>query len=225
KTRKLLAYYHKDIKQAKFFTKIAPGVPHGIPSSQWERILRGEPLDLHILLSSIHNVVIPQEKQIAFGDTKLATSIDEPKRRVRSAYEWSSAWHLATRATSFLFPHRQDELREYGTYIEGWFTAKHPSLHPKVLLFDNSIRNLVAGGESCRLTDFHKFLQLQNAILVPGGPEYQLSSSQSKPSRGKSFEICNRFNTTTGCPNSDSDCRYKHICKSCRKPGHSQSSC
>ncbi|KAF9558436.1 hypothetical protein CPC08DRAFT_639018, partial [Agrocybe pediades] len=125
------------------------------------------------------------------------------------------------------FPHREDKLRSYGSYIEGWFTSKHPSLHSKVLLFDVSVRNLVAGGEACLLTDLNRFNQLQNTILVPGGPE--LYSDHNLPSNAhpqhRPPDICNRFNTVTGCPNSDHDCRYKYLCKACKKPGHNQLHC
>ena len=35
----------------------------------------------------------------------------------------------------------------------------------------------------------------------------------------------NRFNSSNGCPSTQSDCRYHHICKLCKKPGHGKEQC
>jgi hypothetical protein len=46
-TRRLLRAYNLDISKAKFFVKVAPKSPPGIPSSQWEHILKGDAVDLN----------------------------------------------------------------------------------------------------------------------------------------------------------------------------------
>ena len=56
KTINLLKLFNRDIKQAKFYISIAPEAPGNIPSGQWERILKGEPVDLDQILSSIHRI-------------------------------------------------------------------------------------------------------------------------------------------------------------------------
>jgi len=43
--------------------------------------------------------------------------------------EWTSAWNTTVKATKFAFLHWEHELREYGEYIEGHFSAKIPSSH------------------------------------------------------------------------------------------------
>jgi len=98
--------------------------------------------------------------------------VTDAKRCVSTAAEWSAAWHLATRATSFVFPHRAEELHAYGDYIEGEFVAKVTASHPKIILFDIAVRNMVQGGQSILLTNEQKFLRLYSAIIMPDGVEY-----------------------------------------------------
>src|SRR5437879_2064922 len=98
--------------------------------------------------------------------------VSDAKRRVGTAAGWSAAWHFATRAIGFVFPHRAEELRSYGDYIEGEFAAKVTHSHPKIILFDIAVRNIVQGGQSILLTDQHQFLRLYSAIVMPDGVEH-----------------------------------------------------
>ena len=69
--------------------------------------------------------------------------------------EWTSTWNATVKATKFAFPHRENELREYGEYIEGHFSAKVPSSHRRIILYDIAIRNEVGGGQNTLLTNTH----------------------------------------------------------------------
>ena len=143
-----LRTFNRDIQGCKFWIKLANGAPPGIPSSQWERIFRGEPVELDHFLSSLHRTSINEEGETRIGNAKISLGVSDAKRRVSTASEWSAAWNFAARAISFVFPHRFEELRAYGDYIEGEFAAKLSSSHPKVILFDVAVRNLVQGGQS-----------------------------------------------------------------------------
>jgi hypothetical protein len=228
-TCRLLRAYNHDIPKAKFFIKIAPKSPSGIPSSQWERILKGDAVDLNQIFASLHHVIPDEERTGRLGDTEISFGVSEAKKRINSASEWSSAWRRASKAISFAFPHRKEELLEYGDYIESEFAAKLVSSHHKLLLYDVALRNEVAGGQHILLTDNHKFTRLYSVIVLPDGVE--TSSKQgngrkpSSPQQGGSKpEICNKFNIGT-CKNSDADCKYRHICKGCNKSGHSKKDC
>ena len=227
-TCRLLRAYNRDISKAKFFVKIAPNSPPGIPSSQWERVLKGDAIDLNQIFASLHHVIPDEERTGRLGDTEISFGVSEAKKRVSSASEWSSAWRRASKAISFAFPHRREELLEYGDYIESEFAAKLVSSHHKLLLYDIALRNEVAGGQHVLLTDRHQFTRLYSAIVMPDGVE-----SGTKPSNGKKPgsqqsggkpEICNKFNAGT-CKNSDADCKYRHLCKKCGKSGHGAKDC
>ena len=108
--RRLVGYserraYNRDISKAKFFVKIVPNSPSGIPSSQWERILKGEAIDLNQVFASLHHVIPDEERTGRLGDTEITFGVTEPKKRISTAAEWSSSWRRASKAISFAFPH------------------------------------------------------------------------------------------------------------------------
>jgi len=230
-TCKRLQIYNDDIPGAKFLVKLNRRAPPGIPSAQWERIFRGEAVDLDHFLSSLHRTTINEEGETRIGNAKISLGVTDAKRRVSTAAEWSSAWHLASRATAFAFPHRSDELREYEDFMAGEFAAKVVSSHPRIILFDIAIRNIVQGGQTYLLTDRALHLRFSSAILMPDGvvPNTSVASANRRSSQpratGSKSDVCNRFNTANGCPSSDADCKYRHICKKCRKPGHGRDQC
>ena len=228
-TCRLLRAYNRDISKAKFFVKIAPKSPTGIPSSQWERILKGEAVDLNQIFASLHHVVPDEERTGRLGDTEISFGVAEPRKRITTAAEWSAAWRRASKAIGFAFPHRRDELFEYGDYIESEFAAKVSSSHHKLLLYDIALRNEVAAGQHSLLTDHNRFSRLYSAIVMPDGIEgHSDKSSGKKPSKSNQgadkSDFCNKFNAGT-CKNSDSECKYRHLCKNCRKPGHGKKDC
>jgi len=229
-TCKSLRIFNKDIPGCKFWVKLAEGAPAGIPSSQWERIFRGEPIELDHFLSSLHRTSINEEGETRIGNAKISLGISDAKRRISTASEWSAAWHFAARAIAFVFPHRSEELRAYGDYIEGEFAAKLTSSHPKVILFDIAVRNLVQGGQSVLLTDQQHFFRLYSAIIMPDGIESNSGRGSNRRSNltrasGSKPDICNRFNSSGGCRSSDFDCKYRHVCKTCKKTGHGREQC
>jgi hypothetical protein len=126
----------RDIKVAKLNIKLAPNAPRGIPMSEWEHILKGEAVDLDRVLSSLHRVTIDQERKARLGETEISIANTEAKRKIETSSEWLTAWGSASRATAFVFKHRERELLEYGDHINRLFAAKRVSSHGQVLLFD-----------------------------------------------------------------------------------------
>ena len=221
--------YNLDISKAKFFIKIAPNSPAGIPSSQWEHILKGESVDLNAIFSSLHHVVSDEERTDRLGETEISFGVAEAKKRVSTAAKWSTAWKRALKAIVFAFPHRWEELSDYGDYVESEFAAKLPSSHHKLILYDIALRNEVAAGQHTLLTDHGKFSRLYSAIVLPDGVEGNADKSSgkdtSKPKKGDGKpEVCNKFNAGT-CQKLDGSCKYRHICKKCGKSGHGKKEC
>jgi len=221
KTIKSLRLFNQDIKSCKFLVSIASGSPDNIPSSQWERIFKGESVDLDQIISSLHRITVNEERKARVGETDIVFGPVEATRKVSTASDWSTAWRRASRAISFVFPHRSSELDDYADYIESEFAAKLATGHHRIILFDIAVRNLVRGGQQIVLTDTHKFGALYSAIVLPDGVQYANGGRRSLQPRGK-VEICNRFNGK-GC--TSTSCRYRHACKNCGSTTHGQAAC
>ena len=148
-TCRTLRQFSEDPAGVKALLRVANNfqVPEGIPSSQWDRLLRGESVDLNQILSSMHFIQLDEEKKGHMGSAEVVFAITEAKRQVKTGSEWSTAFRRASKATTFLFPHRREELLEYAEYIEGLFAPKQVGAHSKVILYDQSVRNQVGGGQ------------------------------------------------------------------------------
>ena len=232
--RKPVGYYEFTIAISPKPSSLSKSPPDCLPeslpqsSSQWERILKGDSVDLNQIFSALHLVVIDEERTGCLGSAEISFGVPEPKKRISTAAEWSSAWRKASKAIAFAFPHRREELLEYGDYIEPEFAAKIISSHPKLLLYDIALRNKVAAGQNILLTDHHRLSRLYSAIVMPDGVESFSDRSNSrklfKPTKGEKPELCNKFNAGT-CKKSDAECKYRHLCKNCRKSGHGSKTC
>ena len=229
-TCKTLLQFSEDLSGVKSLLRVANHLPEGIPSSQWDRLLRGESVDLNQILSSMHFVQLNEERKGRLGSAEIVLATAESKRQIKTGAEWSAAFRRMSKGVTFLFPHRREELLDYADYIEGLFSAKHANAHSKVILFDQSVRNQVGGGQNILLTDYHRFHSLSEAILHADGIEYKGRGS-SKGSGGSDKadsskkDICRRFNSQGGCRFTEGDCYYKHACKGCGKGDHGKSSC
>jgi hypothetical protein len=219
RTIELLRVYNKDIKKCKFYVSIAPGAPDNIPASQWERIFKGEAVDLDQIISSLHRTTVAEERKARLGTAELSLGPTEATRKISTSTDWSAAWRRAARATAFVFPHRKQELEDYAEYIENEFAAKSIGAHRRIILYDIAVRSLVRGGQQLQLTDSYRFVSLYSAIVLPDGVEY---ASANKPQARKKAEVCNRFNDK-GC--TAPSCRYEHKCKGCGSTEHGKSAC
>ena len=126
-TCRLFRAFNRDVAKAKFLVKIAPNSPSGIPSSQWEWILKGEAVDLNQFFALLHHVVPDEERTGHLGDTEITFGVAEPKKKISTAAEWSSSWRRASKAISFAFPHRHEKLLKYGDYITNFSYTTLPS--------------------------------------------------------------------------------------------------
>ena len=234
-TCKTIKQFSEDLSGVKSLLRIAYNLPEGIPSTQWDRIIRGESVDLNQLLSSMHYIQLDEERKGRLGNAEVVFAVAESKRQIKTGGEWSAAFRRLIKGITFLFPHRRDELYEYADYVEGLFAAKQTNAHSKVILFDQAVRNRVGGGQNLLLTDYPKFQNLTEAILHADGVEYggygsskgkstKGGGSSSKSSGGKK-DTCKRFNSQNGCKFTEEECYYKHICQGCGKGGHGKANC
>jgi len=232
-TCKTLRQFGEDLSGVKSLLQVAYNLPEGIPSTQWDWILRGESVDLNQVLSSMHYVQLNEERKGHLGDAEVVFAITEAKQQIKSGTEWSAVFWRLIKAITFLFPHRGKELHEYADYIEGLFAAKQTNAHSKVILYDQSVCNWVGGGKNILLTDYQWFQNLSEAILHADGIEYgaagtfqkgKSKGSGSKSGGGKK-DIYKHFNSQIGCKFHKEECYYWHACQGCGKGDHGKANC
>ncbi|KAJ7912251.1 hypothetical protein B0H13DRAFT_1506482, partial [Mycena leptocephala] len=150
-------------------------------------------------------------------------------KKIQTHGDWIMAWNVASRAISFVFPHRARELREYGEYINRLFGAVASSEAQRVIRFDEAVRTFVGARNNLQLTDFGSFEHLKITCLASYGAHVKQNrdpkASESKKQVEKTDEICNKFNSARGCGFCTGRCRYQHSCLKCGKSGHGAPEC
>ncbi|KAF8892968.1 hypothetical protein BD779DRAFT_1669984 [Infundibulicybe gibba] len=173
----------------------------------------------------------PKENLGRVGELEFSIGRPEILKKVQTSGDWISTWFDVVQATSFVFPHRQSELMEYGQRISASFAAKHASSHGQIIAYDAKLRRRIGNGRTHLLPGRDDVEELRSAIMDYDGVENPIGRSGTiarKSSSGESTsssEICRRFNSTTGCPNSNAACKYRHACLSCKRFGHGKGKC
>ena len=231
KTRSTIDIIQRDPTTVKRWIRCASSAPAGFPSTEWDALIKGESVNLDTVFSSLHHVHCVDESVGRVGSTEIQFGRPKPAAKVETSGQWTSAFNLVVKATAFIFPHRYDELRQYGDYMEELFSAKSISVHPKLFKYDEAVRYKVGQGQNILLTDRDQFTRYYEAIVAPDGVGSERSNDESKTGKGKGgksgekSDICHRFNGTNGCSSTADKCKYKHICKKCKQRGHGKMDC
>ena len=231
KTKDILDIFQRDLAAVKRWIRCASSAPAGFPSTEWDALIKGETVDIDTVFSSLHHVHSIDEGIGRVGSTEIQFGRPKPAAKIETSGQWTSAFNLVVKATAFLFPHRYDELRQYGDYMEELFSAKSVTVHPKLFKYDEAIRYKVGQGQNILLTDKGEFIRYYEAIVASDGVGAEGASGGSRSSSGKGGkskdkpDICHRFNGANGCSATAEKCKYKHICKKCKQHGHGKMDC
>ena len=231
KTRDILDIFQRDLATVKRWIRCASSAPAGFPSTEWDALVKGETIDIDTVFSSLHHIHSIDEGVGRVGSTEIQFGRPKPAAKVETSGQWTSAFNLIVKATAFLFPHRYDELRQYGDYMEELFSAKSTAVHPKLFKYDEAIRYKVGQGQNILLTDRGEFTRYYEAIVASDGVGIEGTSGGSPGVPGKGgkskekLDICHRFNGANGCSSTAEKCKYKHICKKCKRRGHGKMDC
>ncbi|KAF8222554.1 hypothetical protein L208DRAFT_1322124 [Tricholoma matsutake] len=141
--RETLAIFQKDLNFTEREIHRAASAPQGFPESEWKRIFKGEALSLDMIFSNLHHIAPPKENVGRVGGTEISLGKAYPARKVQMSSDWNVAWHTATKAVVFAFPHRSDELQQWGDYMASEFLAKQLSAHHKLIAFNKAVRAMV----------------------------------------------------------------------------------
>jgi hypothetical protein len=226
KTRQSLASFSRDVKSA-LASVLNSASFVAFPESEWLALLKGLPVNLDKVAAASHSVSIGSHATHKLADgVEIRLGLAEPTKRIQSIEEWLYSWSEAIKAIVWVFPHRRAEAEAYQQYIISHFKSTAPRYHSRILQLDRRVRSLVASRRDLTLASFHAFSEAERSFLSPFGADFvdegQSSSSATKPRRND--EPCRRFNAGT-CPSTATQCRYAHVCLSCKKTGHIASAC
>jgi hypothetical protein len=136
-TRDLLKLYMEDFKVVKASGAISPKRPE-FPELEWDNVIRGRSVDLNKVLSAMFIVGSDSKRTEHLGPIELRFRQTVPIKKVATLGEWEMAWGRTSRAITFTFPHRKEELSLYGEHISGLFEAINIQYHGRIILYDQS---------------------------------------------------------------------------------------
>jgi hypothetical protein len=86
----------------------------------------------------------------------------------------------------YAFPHRFDELANYGEYITSLFTATNPMFYSQVIAFNKAVRRWVGSVRDLKLSEHDRLADLKIAHLDSIGVSIQIGSSLNDGNRSHS---------------------------------------
>lgn len=214
----LLKLYAQDLKLTKSSILTSPRAPQ-FPHSEWASILTGAMVNLDHVLSGMHAVSNDNREVELIGGIQLKYGAAEAAKKVKNSGDWSQAFRVYTKAVTFVFPHRKEELEDYAEQVASLFAVVTEANHPIVINYDKAVRTRVGDVRNLLLTDRSEFEDLRLYWLHPLGQGFRDTSAGITPNRStkpsfRTDEDCLRFNDGK-CPNKASGCKYRHRCSGC----------
>ena len=215
----LLKLFAQDPKLAKASILTSPRAPQ-FPHSEWSDILAGTMVNLNHVLSGMHAISNNNQEVELIGGIQLKYGAAKAAKKVCNAGDWSQAFCIYSKAVSFIFPHRKEELEDYAEQVATLFAVVTMVNHTIIINYDKAVCTHV--GDVCNLflTNRSKFEDLRLYWLHPLGQGFRdtsmgITHNHSMKSLFKSDDDCIRFNNGK-CPNKASSCKYRHHCSGCR---------
>jgi hypothetical protein len=228
-TQAILENFSRDPKFAKTSLLNSSRLPQ-FPDSEWTNLISGKAVDLDHVLAGQYSVAHDERRTERIGDLEFIVGSAKPARVVDSHGKWVIAWDQSVDATTYVFPHRSSELRDYGRYISQLFACFPDSLHSRVIQYDRAVRIRVAQRRDLLLTDYNRFSDLHVLWIQNAGTGGKSGESEKRGRAGvpggssKHREACRRWNEGR-CPNTVANCNFAHVCAKCRSNAHTSAEC
>jgi hypothetical protein len=155
-TRKMVQNHTLDIKLAKLKVLGAKRVPE-FPDMEWNNVLAGKAINLNVVFTGMYSTATDNRTTENLSKLELHFGAAKPAKSVKTHRDWVIVWTIVLRATKFIFPHRERELKEYTEYILSYFASVQLSAHWKVFNLDKAIRKCVGSVNDVSLNEFSKF--------------------------------------------------------------------
>jgi hypothetical protein len=223
KTRSILENISRDPKSAKSSLLNCFSCPQ-FPDSEWTNLLAGRSVNLDHVISGLCSLSNEERTSEKIGTVQISLGPAAAVRQVRTHGEWVIVWDKTVRATTFIFPHRESELRAHGEYITGIFAALPIGTHNRVIQFDKAVRVRVGQRRDLELSDHVSFSDLYILWIQSSGPASNTTASKPSTSLLRKRDSCRRWNEGR-CPNTSSSCNYAHACESCKASDHTKPNC
>lgn len=222
KTLKLLKVFARDLKFAKLSVinlSEAPPFPH----SEWTNVLTGTMVDLDHVISGSFAITNDNREVELLGGMEFKFSVAKPIKQVKTSGDWFITWGIYSRAITFVFLHRAEEISSYTTKTLSLFTATSPHSHSAIINLDKGIRAWVRECPNLLLTDHSAFEDLKlywlNPIVAGGHTLIEGCPKSGKRLEYCDDEPCHKWNAGE-CLKWASKCRHKHVCSKCGKNHH-----
>ena len=228
-TQASLENFSRDLKLAKVSLLNSPRLPQ-FPDTEWTNLLSGRAVDLDHVLAGQYSISQDDRRTERIGEIEFIVGSIKPDKTVNTHGKWLIAWDQAVEATTYIFPHRALELREYGKHITQLFTSFPDHLHTRIIQYDRAVRIRAAQRRNLLLTDYAQFgdlhvLWIQNAGGAAGGARDDSKQTKGSGSAsGRRREPCRRWNEGR-CPNTVASCNFAHVCSKCRSNAHTADKC
>jgi hypothetical protein len=228
-TWKLVQNHVLDLKASKCRVLRAKHVPE-FPDSKWNNVLVGKVVNIDVIFSGMYSTVTDNRAIENIRELKLHFGASKPTKTVETHGDWVVTWRIVFKATRFIFPHQETELKEYNNYITSYFASMHPSAHLKVLNLNRAIQKHVSSVNNVSLNEFSKFCYLKTHHLQGHGAGKSSAFSKEKTKQRDASDLmwrksdpCHLWNDGK-CNHQASTCKFRHICELCWGP-HRKGSC
>ncbi|PPQ92713.1 hypothetical protein CVT25_014020 [Psilocybe cyanescens] len=146
---------------------------------KWDTLIKGDAVDLDTVFSALHFLNYPEENVGRIGPTEIHFGRPKPAKRIESSGQWTAAWNLTVKATSFLFPHRYDKLRSYGEYMERLFLIKSVSIHPRLFKYDDATNSMITMKPSWRRMEWDQKDRVGGPEMLQDAQDVQVGDPKS----------------------------------------------
>ena len=131
---------------------------------------------------------------------------------VCNSRDWSQAFHIYTKAVSFIFPHREEEPEDYAEQVAALFAVVVEANHTVIINYDKAVHTCIGNMHNLLLTNRSEYEDLRLYWLHPLGQGFRDTSVGIAHNRNvklsfRSDDDCIRFNSRK-CPNKASSCKY-----------------
>jgi hypothetical protein len=168
KTLGVLNFFARNWKEADSLIQSSSSRPQ-LPFSQWKRLVRGQVVDLDVILTSHNSHVVRDDdpKEIADGiDVIIRHGAPSQVKEVRTMGNWILTFFKLRDALLHLFPWRTSELQYWTEFIINEFAAVADDGHVFIIEYDRAVRNRIAdSGNKLEFTDHRAFRDLETAFL------------------------------------------------------------
>ncbi|KAF8576424.1 hypothetical protein K439DRAFT_1367305, partial [Ramaria rubella] len=189
-TQQLLKRFSRDYRAVRTSISISDDHPE-FPDSKWDNIIRGRPVNLNKVLSTMYMVGADSKRIEHVGALKLQIGSSAPIKKVSTQGEWGLTWDRACEALTFVFPHRINELQKYGTFIHRTFGAYQTRFHDRIILFGQAAQAHAAYRKDILLSNFSQSDNLKVMHTSPMGSGFPMSDAASSARLpAKINEVC-----------------------------------